>query len=109
MVKTATLSANATARVSSENHVTHAMTLRRRPNRSVSGPISTAPMPTPTSPTVDAVVSEASVKPRSPLLESVGITAPITTRSNPSRATATQHRATAQRRALPLRRGPHRR
>ena len=73
------------------------ISVRRRPNRSVTGPISAAPMPTPTRPIVDAVVSDASVKPRSPDLLSVGITAPITTRSKPSSATASQHRTTGQR------------
>ena len=58
--------------------------------------MATAPMPTPTRPTVEAVVSEASVNPRSPVFESVGMTAPRTTRSKPSRATASQHSRTGQ-------------
>ena len=73
----------------------------RRPNLSVSGPTATAPIPTPIRPTVEAVVREASVNPRSPVFDRVGITAPMTTRSNPSRATATQHSRTGQKSADP--------
>src|SRR6478752_8571849 len=62
--------------------------------------MATAPMPTPTRPTVEAVVSEASVNPRSPVFESVGMTAPRTTRSKPSRATASQHSRTGQKLSL---------
>src|SRR6478752_9484045 len=97
VMKVLTFGAKATAIVNTENHAMQAIRVRRRPNRSVTGPISAAPMPTPTRPTVDAVVSEASVKPRSPDLLSVGITAPITTRSKPSSATASQQRTTGQR------------
>ncbi len=68
--------------------------LLRLPNRSVSGPIVTAPMPTPTSPMVATRVSVSESKPSALVLASSGITAPSTTRSKPSRATAAQHRMT---------------
>ncbi|SFB04973.1 hypothetical protein SAMN05192575_10353 [Nocardioides alpinus] len=45
---------------------------------------------------VAAVVADEAVKPRSPLSMRVGITAPMTTRSKPSSATASQHRTTGQ-------------
>src|SRR6478609_1853489 len=96
VVNAPTLGAHAVAIVSTENQATHAIRLRRRPKRSVTGPISVAPIPTPTSPIVDAVGRLASVNPSAPVLLIVGITAPITTRSKPSRATASQHRATGQ-------------
>ena len=88
--------ASGIARVSAENTAMQVMSVTRRPTRSVTGPTSTAPMPTPTSPIVDAVVRLASVKPRSPVFDSTGMTAPSTTRSKPSRATASQHSHTAQ-------------
>ncbi len=84
------------ARVSTENIAMQLIRVSRRPKRSVSGPTPTAPMPTPTSPIVEAVVSDASVKPRSPVSDRVGMTAPITTRSKPSRATASQQSSTGQ-------------
>ena len=95
-MKVLTVGANATAMVKTENQAMQPIRVIRRPIRSVTGPISTAPIPTPTSPTVEAVVSEASVKPRAPVLLMVGITAPITTRSKPSRATASQQRTIGQ-------------
>ena len=88
--------AAAMARVSTENTAMLVIRVIRRPKRSVNGPTATAPIPTPTSPTVEARVSEESVNPRSPVAERVGMTAPSTTRSKPSSATATQHRSTGQ-------------
>src|SRR3954469_868231 len=95
-VEVLTFGARATAIVNTETHAMQAIRVRRRPNRSVTGPISAAPMPTPTRPTGEAVGGQASGKPRSADLLSVGITAPITTRSKPSSATASQHRTTGQ-------------
>ena len=91
-----TLWATASARVSTEKTAMLEINVVRRPNLSVSGPTPTAPMPMPTSPTVEAIVSEESVNPRAPVADRVGITAPSTTRSNPSSATATQHNRTGQ-------------
>ena len=88
--------ASGMARVRTEKSETQEIRLRRRPKRSVSGPMVTAPMPTPTRPMVEAVVAVAGVKPRAPVSSRVGITAPITTRSKPSRATATQQSRTGQ-------------
>src|SRR5918997_4038881 len=94
MVNVATSGANATAMVSTENTAMLVIRQMRRPYRSDSGPMATAPIPTPISPTVEAMVSDELVKPRSPVLDSTGMTAPSTTRSNPSSATAIQHRTT---------------
>ncbi len=88
--------------VSTENSAMQPISVTRRPTRSVSGPTPTAPRPTPTSPRVEAAVSEEAVKPRSPLALRVGMTAPRTTRSKPSSATATQHSQTGQRSRAPL-------
>ena len=63
IVNWATFWANATARVSTENSAMLLIRAIRRPKRSVSGPMATAPMPTPTRPTVEAMVSAESVKP----------------------------------------------
>src|SRR6478735_4235507 len=96
VVNWATFCAKATARVRAEKTAMQLIRVIRRPNLSVSGPTATAPIPTPIRPTVEAVVREASVNPRSPVFDRVGITAPMTTRSNPSRAKATQHSRTGQ-------------
>ncbi len=89
-----TVRASGSTSVSTEKTAMLVRRARRRPKRSVSGPTATAPMPTPTRPRVEAQVSEASVNPRAPVADSTGMTTPSTTRSKPSRATATQQRAT---------------
>ena len=71
-----TLWASPVAMVSTENAATLVIRVLRRPNRSVSGPIVTAPMPMPTSPSVEAVVTVDSVKPRAPVPSRVGMTTP---------------------------------
>ena len=83
-------------RVNSEKMAIEEISVTLRPNRSVMGPTVKAPRPTPISPTVAAMVRDEGVKPRSPLFDSVGMTAPRTTRSNPSSATAIQHSSTGQ-------------
>jgi hypothetical protein len=80
-MKTPAVGANATARVNAEKSAMLPIRVTRRPNRSASGPIVTAPMRTPTNPSVAAVVSDAFVKPSAPVPASVGMTAPRTTRS----------------------------
>ncbi|NYI75990.1 hypothetical protein BJ988_000638 [Nocardioides panzhihuensis] len=80
-MNTVAFGAKATARVSTENSAMLLISVTRRPNRSASGPMATAPMPTPTRPSVAAVVSDALVNPSAPVSAKVGITAPSTTRS----------------------------
>ena len=48
MPNMATFGANTTAMVNRENQATHATSSRRRPNRSESGAMNKAPIPTPT-------------------------------------------------------------
>ena len=91
MLKMATFGANTTARVKRENQRTQATSSRRRPNRSDSGAMNRAPMPTPTSEMVAAKVAPTASKPSSLVLISVGITVPRTTRSKPSSTMASQH------------------
>lgn len=88
--KTATLGANATAMVKTEKPATQAISSLRRPNLSESGAMKSAPKPTPTREMVAANVAPTASKPSSPVLISVGITVPRTTRSKPSRTMASQ-------------------
>jgi hypothetical protein len=94
MEKTATLGAKAIPIVKSEKPATQAIKSFRRPNLSDSGAIKSAPSPTPTREIVAAKVAPTASKPMSPVLMSVGMTDPRTTRSKPSKTMANQHSQT---------------
>src|SRR3712207_4011097 len=94
--KTVAFGATAHSRVNREKDATAPMRARRRPTRSVSVPMVSAPTIIPTRPTVITAVAPAPVRPYSSGRDSVGITVPTTTRSKPSSSTATQHSGATQ-------------
>ena len=99
--KTVAFGANAHSRVNSENDTTAPMSALRRPTRSVSVPMVSAPTIMPTSPMVTTAVAPVPDSARSSGVRSVGMTVPTTTRSKPSSRTAIQHSGATQPAARP--------
>ena len=98
----ATFGAKTTAIVKMENHVTQATSRFRRPKRSESGAMKSAPSPTPTREMVAANVAPTASKPSSCDLMRVGMTVPSTTRSKPSSTMASQQSHTGHRDFSPM-------
>ena len=82
------------------------MSILRRPSRSVSQPMASAPIIMPTSPAVATAVPWAVVIPSSPFSSMEGSTAPSTTASKPSSSTAVQHSGATHARERRIGRAP---
>ena len=98
-----TLGAKAAAKVRTENTITAPISILRRPRRSVSQPIPSAPTIMPNRPAVATAVPSPVVMSKPLSSNRAGITAPRTTASNPSSRTAIQHSGATQRGDLRMR------
>jgi hypothetical protein len=93
---TTSLGAKAQSRVKNENEITAPISALRRPSRSVSVPMVSAPIIMPTRPMVITNVVPAPVSAHSSGFCRTGTTVPTTTRSKPSSRTAIQQSGATQ-------------